>query len=68
MLRIKQEYEVLRHAIDSLPWLLKEGFQIRLNDDLSLSEIAAADTSPCLSPRPALLRANDASLLKLAPV
>ena len=68
MLRIKQEYEVLRHAIDSLPWLLKEGFQIRLNDDLSLSEIAAADTSPCLPPRPALLRANDASLLKLAPV
>jgi RNA polymerase sigma-70 factor (ECF subfamily) len=41
MLRIKQEYEVLRHAMDSLPWLLKEGFQIRLNDDLSLSEIAA---------------------------
>jgi hypothetical protein len=53
MLRNKQEYEVLRHAIDSLPRLLKEGFQIRLNDDLSLSKIAAAYTSPCLPPRPA---------------
>jgi len=40
MLRIKQEHEVLRHAVDSLPWLLKEGLQIRLNDDLSLNEIA----------------------------
>ena len=40
MLRVKQEYEVLRHAIDSLPSLLREGLQIRLNDDLSLKEIA----------------------------
>ena len=39
-LQIKQEYEVLRDAVDSLPWLLKEGLQIRLNDDLSLNEIA----------------------------
>jgi RNA polymerase sigma-70 factor, ECF subfamily len=41
MLRVKQEYEVLRHAIDSLPCSLKEGLQIRLNDDLSLNEVAA---------------------------
>jgi RNA polymerase sigma-70 factor (ECF subfamily) len=40
MLRIKQEYEVLRHAVDSLPWVLKEGLQIRLNDELPLNEIA----------------------------
>jgi RNA polymerase sigma-70 factor (ECF subfamily) len=40
MLRTNQEYEVLRHAVDSLPWSLKEGFQIRLNDDLPLNEIA----------------------------
>jgi RNA polymerase sigma-70 factor, ECF subfamily len=40
MLRIKQEYEVLRRAVDSLPSLLKEGLQIRLNDDSSLNEIA----------------------------
>jgi len=40
MLRIQQEYDVLRHAVDSLPKLLKEGLQIRLNDDLSLNEIA----------------------------
>jgi DNA-directed RNA polymerase specialized sigma24 family protein len=53
MLRVKQEYEVLRRAIDSLPWLLKEGFQMRLNEDLSLNEIAAAYISPCLPPRPA---------------
>jgi len=39
-LRIKQEYEVLRCAVDSLPLLLKEGLQIRLSDDLSLNEIA----------------------------
>jgi RNA polymerase sigma-70 factor, ECF subfamily len=39
-LQIKQEYEVLRDAVDSLPWLLKEGLEIRLNDDLSLNEIA----------------------------
>jgi hypothetical protein len=53
MLRVKQEYEVLRRAIDSLPWLLKEGFQIRLNGDFSLNEIAAAYISPCLPSRPA---------------
>jgi RNA polymerase sigma-70 factor (ECF subfamily) len=40
MLRIQQEYDVLRHAVDSLPKLLKEGLQIRLNDDLSVNEIA----------------------------
>jgi RNA polymerase sigma-70 factor, ECF subfamily len=40
MSRIKQEYEALRRAVNSLPSLLKEGLQIRLNDDLSLNEIA----------------------------
>jgi RNA polymerase sigma-70 factor (ECF subfamily) len=37
----KQEYEVLRHAIDSLPWSLKEGLQVLCKDDLSLRELAA---------------------------
>jgi RNA polymerase sigma-70 factor (ECF subfamily) len=41
VLRTKQEYEVLRHAIDSLPMSLKEGLQVRCNDDLSLRELAA---------------------------
>jgi RNA polymerase sigma-70 factor, ECF subfamily len=40
LLRAKQESEVLRHAIDSLPCSLKECLQIRLNDDLSLNELA----------------------------
>jgi RNA polymerase sigma-70 factor (ECF subfamily) len=40
VIHAKEEYEVLRHAIDSLPWILKESLQIRLNEDLSLNDLA----------------------------
>ena len=40
VMRTKEEYEVLRNAIDSLPCLLKESLQIRLNEDLPMNELA----------------------------
>ena len=40
VMRVKEEYEVLRHAIDSLPCLLKESLQMRLNEDLSINQLA----------------------------
>jgi RNA polymerase sigma-70 factor (ECF subfamily) len=40
VVRAKEEYEALRDAIDSLPHLLKESLQIRLDEDLSINELA----------------------------
>jgi RNA polymerase sigma-70 factor (ECF subfamily) len=65
-LRIKQEYEVLRCAIDSLPLLLKEGLQIRLNDDLSLNEIANRLHLSLPATKTRLLRAKRLVIAKAA--
>ena len=58
MLRVKQEYDVLRHAIDSLPRLLKEGLKLRLNDDLSLNELATRLHLSLAATKSRLLRAK----------
>jgi RNA polymerase sigma-70 factor (ECF subfamily) len=40
VLRRNQEYEVLHHAIDSLPLILKQSLEVRCNEDLPVVEIA----------------------------
>jgi RNA polymerase sigma-70 factor (ECF subfamily) len=65
-LRIKQEYEVLRFAVDSLPLLLKEGLQIRLSDDLSLNEIANRLHLSLPATKTRLLRAKRLVIAKAA--
>jgi RNA polymerase sigma-70 factor (ECF subfamily) len=59
-LRICQEYEVLHHAIDSLPPSLKEGLLVRCSDDASISDIAVRLHLSVSATKTRLLRARRA--------
>ena len=73
VVRAKEEYEVLRDAIDSLPHLLKESLQIRLDEDLSMNELATRLHLSLPATKTRLLRAKrrviaSASVRLLPPV
>jgi RNA polymerase sigma-70 factor (ECF subfamily) len=58
IVRSKQEYEVLHHAIDSLPLILRQSLQVRCSDDLPISEIAARLQLSLPATKTRLLRAK----------
>lgn len=59
-LRISQEYEVLHHAIDSLPLTLKEVLLVRCSYDASLNDIALRLQLSVPATKSRLLRARRA--------
>lgn len=58
VLRTKQEYEVLRHAISSLPLNLKESLLAQCNLDLTVAEIASILNLTVPATKTRLLRAR----------
>jgi RNA polymerase sigma-70 factor (ECF subfamily) len=59
-LQICQEYEVLHHVIDSLPFSLREGLLVRCSDDASIRDIAVQLHLSVSATKTRLLRARRA--------
>lgn len=59
LLRAKQEHEVLQHAIGSLPATLREGLEVRCNEELSVNEIATLLHLSLPATKTRLLRARN---------